>query len=522
MSAHPMSPHPMSPHPMSMRQGTLVWVVATAAFFLMSAGWALGLPTNGTYDENKHSIRAYAAASGQLYAAPDPAVGGANFDVPQSLLPDNVNCTFVPHDKPATCYHPTTTDRTRVPTNTPAGRYNPVYYVLVGLPEVFSPNFSGIVGSRLLSGLVSALLLGAAVAIAWTTRRHLLLAAIVLGVTPMTLNLAGSVNPNGLEISAGILCWTAGLVLLTRDGDERTASTDRLLLWCTAVSAALLLTLRTLGPLFLLMTAAAAVALARTGRVRALLSQRATRVALVALGVVAVYAVGWTLLSGELGVSPTGTGSSDPAQRTLRLIVDRRLDFWAQQFVGIFNYGGTMLPAWMYFIWYALGGALVVPAVLLARRRQALTLVAIITASVGILTVLEVHYRPVLGNSQQGRYLLPFAVGALLGAALVPQWQRALGGVGARRLSVLCLLATAPLQFYALGETMTRFERGVHALWQPLGGGWRPILGPYLPLAAEALGLLLLLAVVVSRPRSSGAVACDAAEPGSRVVAGIS
>ncbi len=489
----------MSASPPRRRPG-VVWAVATAAFFLMGAGWALALPANGTYDESQHVIRAYAAASGQLYGHPDAHLGGASFDVPRSLLPDNANCTWKGARRPATCQHRPATDRTRVLTNTAAGRYNPVYYALVGLPEVISPSFAGIVGARLLSAFLSAVLLGAAAAIAWTRGERLLLGAIVLATTPMALNLAGSVNPNGLEISAGVLCWTALLVLLrgTTAADGRG---DRLLLWCAGVSAALLLTLRTLGPLFLLMTVVGAWALARPGRVRKL---RSSRLLLALLALVAVYAVGWTLLSGQLGVTPSTTGSADSAVRTIRLIVARRADFWTEQVVGVFSYGETLLPRWVYPVWYALGGALVVPAVLLARRWDAVALVSIGGAAVAVLTVLEVHYRGVLGFSQHGRYVMPFAVGMLLGAALVVPWQQALGPAGGR-LPLLIALVTAPLQIYALGAVMTRFERGVAALWQPFGGGWHPPLGTVAPMAAEALGVLGLLLVVLTCRASDGA-----------------
>jgi len=504
------SPAPV-PEP-GRRRLSLVWLLATAAFFLMSAGWALGLPLNGTYDESQQAIRAYAAASGQLYSAPDTVLGGALFRVPESLMPDNVNCTWQQDRRPASCQHRTPTSRKRVLTNSAAGRFNPLYYALVGLPEVLRPTFAGIVGTRLLSGLLSALLLGTAATIAWAWRRQLLLGALVLAVTPMVMDLAGSVNPNGLEISAGTLCWTALLTLLRRDGDERQPS-DRALMWCAGLSGALLLTLRSLGPLFVVMIAAAAWPLSRPGRIPSLWARRelkvTTRLLVAVLAAAGAYAVGWTLLSGQLGVIGTLTGSTEPGLGTVRLIVDERLDFWVQQFVGVFSYGETPLPRWTYLVWYALGGALVVPAAILGRRRDTLSLLAIGVATIGTLTTLEVHYRPILGLSQHGRYLMPFGVGLILGSALVPQWARALGPAGIRRLALTIVLISAPLQFYALGAVMTRFERGVSALWQPFGTGWQPLLGTVAPLAAEALGLVLLAVVVASCPRPAPAARVD-------------
>src|SRR5690606_12966214 len=72
----------------------VAWLVSCLAFFLLGAGWAVALPADGTYDESQHLVRAYGVASGQVYSPPAKAArgGGAYFEVPRSLLPDNVSC----------------------------------------------------------------------------------------------------------------------------------------------------------------------------------------------------------------------------------------------------------------------------------------------------------------------------------------------------------------------------------------------------------------------------------------------
>jgi hypothetical protein len=476
----------------------LTFLGALVAFFLMSAGWAVGLPVNGTYDENQHVLRAYAAASGQLYSKPVVTNGydGAVFDIPRSLLPAHPSCTW--QDRaPASCQAPTSRDSTSTRTASTAGRYNPLYYVPVGLPMVISPNFGGIVGGRLVSGLLSALLLAAAVVTAVRLRSRLMVGAVVLVGTPMVLDLAGSINPNGLEISAGVLVWTALLGLgRAPDGLLDDRGTRRLLV-LAAIGSALLLSIRTLGPLFLALIVVGCLLLARRGRVRAVLARRETRWLLLGLGVVAVYAAGWTLLSGILKTDVTPGHANDTGLGSaVKYLVGTRVTFWVSQIVGQFSYGETTVPSWLITCWYVLVGAIVVPAAAMARRRHGLVLIGIAAGSLLILTAFELKYLHTLGWSQHSRYVMPFGVGLVLGAAALGRFERALAPLPAARLVRLVAVATAPLQLYALAKVMNRFEAGPSGGFSPFAHGWRPALGPVAPVAAELLGVLALIALV--------------------------
>ena len=60
-----------------------VWLVSFLAFFLLGAGWALAMPYDGPPDELQHATRAYAVASGQIYAGP----ANAKVRTAKSLVP---------------------------------------------------------------------------------------------------------------------------------------------------------------------------------------------------------------------------------------------------------------------------------------------------------------------------------------------------------------------------------------------------------------------------------------------------
>ena len=474
------------------------WCVLCLAFFLISAGWALALPVDGTYDEAQHLIRAYGAASGQLYSPPAAAArgGGAWYDVPRSLLPDNVNCPWKGEDarakRSAACQHTPPDDTSLHRVGTTAGRYNPVYYLPVGIPMVLLPHTTGILLGRLVSGLMSAMLLASATVIALRLRNRLMIVAIVLAATPMTVNLSGAINPNGLEIAAGVLLWATLLALLrTPDGtfDNRTI---RRLLILAAIAASLLLTLRALGPLWLVGILVTTLIVAVPGRLAALIRRIDTWVLLVVVALVAGYAAWWLAFSGVTEAVPT-RGGSEPLENMIRLMLVDRSSFWTDQIVGVFSYGETRLPSWLTVFWYAMVAALVLPAALLAPRRERWAVAGVGIASVLALVAFEVVYYPTLNWAQHGRYVMPLGVGLLLVAAVVGRYATALRPTGQLALLRMVAIGTAPLHLFALALVMTRFQSGPGAPLSPFTGEWLPPTGPVVPFLATVAGLLVLV-----------------------------
>jgi hypothetical protein len=472
-----------------------VLLVAVASFFLMGAGWALALPINGTYDESQHLVRAYGAASGQLYAEPAKAVrgGGAWFDVPRSLLPGNIDCTW--KDKaPGSCQSPAPDDRTDVRVGSAAGRYNPVYYAVVGLPLLVSPDFTGVVAARLVSAFGAALMLGFALLVAVRRRRPLLIAGLVVVSTPMAMNLNGSINPNGWEIAAGVLLWTALLTLFRARPGELTERFTRQLVVLAGVSGALLLVLRALGPVLLVLILAACLLLARRAAVTVLLRRRDVWWTAGVGALVGVYAVGWMLLS-SLSDSEGAEGnsaSSMPLSDALRQLSFSRISFWVNQLVGQFSYGETTLPNWTVIAWFLLVGALVGPALAVVKRLHAFVLLGILATSFACLVVLELGYLRSIGWSQHGRYIMPFGVGLVLAAVALRRLERAFGSTGVRRIVPGVAVIAGVLHLWVLLIVQTRFQFGQGHGLNPLSGSWTPPAGGAAPLLAEAVGVAVL------------------------------
>ena len=475
-----------------------VFLAALAGFFGVAAGWALALPVNGTYDEAAHVLRAYGSASGQIYA-----VDGIQ-RVPRGLLPADVDCTWV-RRLPADCQLPVRRDGTVRDAYSSAAAYSPLYYLPVGVPVLVSPGTAGIVAGRLVSALLSALALAAAVALAYALGNRLLLAALLLVTTPMVANLAGAVNPNGLEISAGVLLWTCLLGLLRADPAPPPRLRYALVVAGTAAGA-VLATLRYLGPVLLGLSLLAAAGMARPGRVAELLRRREVRRAGLVQAAALVVAAGWfvSARAGQLVLDPARATRHGLAG-SLRTIVAARFSFHVDQLVGRFSYGETPLPSWLVAGWYALVAALVAPAALLAGRRACGALLA---GCVALLVGLDLYFVGRTGWVAQGRYVLPAAAGLVLAPAFVTGWSRALGGAGVRRLVRVVALATPPLQLWALATVLTRFTAGPGAMVNPLhgyrGGGWLPPGGPVPALLVEVAGLTTLGIVAWRSVRPAG------------------
>ncbi|MGH3730426.1 MAG: DUF2142 domain-containing protein [Micromonosporaceae bacterium] len=503
-------------------------------YLLLSAGWALALPSNATYDEEDHAIRAYAVASGQVYADGDTVVA------PRSLLPDNVDCTWERGDpKSATCQRPVD-DRSLARTPSTAARYSPVYYLPVGLPLLVSPDHTGIVAARLVSALLSALLLASAYATAVRIGSRLLLAGLVLASTPMLFNLAASINPNGLEIAAGISLWVALLGLLltpTRSAQPAAAplppgaaadppgatnppgegsppsdadpagegsplgddGATRRLVWLAAISAALLITVRQLGPLLLVLAATGCVLLARRARVPELVRRRDVR--RIGGGLVAAASLGflvWTATSRIADPAPAPK-VANPMRLTLPEaldgIVDIRLPFYAKQLIGQFSYGETPLPTGAAAVWYALILLLVVPAAMFAGWRYRLVYLGLFAVLTGLLVAMELRFLPHSGWFSHSRYVMPAGVGLLLLPAFVPRFTRWLGPVPAAWFTRLAVLVTGAIHLAALAKVASRFQNDPAEAVNPFTGEWLPLAGPVVPLLSVLLGVTVLAAL---------------------------
>lgn len=460
-----------------------IFWLAFAGFLLLAGAWAGALPINGTYDESQHIVRAYAAVDWQWQPH---GPNGQSYTIPSTLLPENPECMRTTGDpQPATCLLPR-----RVPgevsESTYVARYNPVYYLAVGLPLKVWPDETGIVLSRLLSAALNALMLAAAVWIAVRAGKRLMVAGVVLVATPMVVNLAGSLNPNGLEISAAVLLFVS---LLCRE--QHRAS----MMWA-GVAAFALITVRHIGPVLVVVDIAAVALFVGVQKIR-----RDVR-GWLGVGVLAGFVVfgAWVLAAR----SPVGEGPGEKSDLgfggIVKGLLSHRLEFYIKQIVGQFGYGETTISPLAILLWYGLVAVIVVPALWVAAWRVRLVILGLIAAGFGMLVALEFYFVPKADWFSHGRYALPILVGAVLVAAFVLDGTDRLPKVGPipRWLPMALVAATLPVHLYALVRVLSRYRVGIETSFSPFGGGWSPPVNASVVLLSVLVGVGLL--VWTSRP----------------------
>lgn len=470
----------------------LVWAVAFTAFFLLGAAWSLAMPYDGPADEMQHVTRAYGIASGQIYAGP----ADSKVRTVKSLVPHGTACFRWNTTVSAKCQQTpganVKSQHTRTSYKSGASGYDPSYYLLVGPVLHVWPTMKGIVLDRLITDAEISALLASAVAIAWGSgRNRWLIAGIAVCVTPVVVNLMGSVNPAGVEIGAAIAFWVSLLDLVGTGPVRRPAVA---LLLC---SGALLAVTRGGGVGWLGITLLICVFGASRERLGTLWRMRGVRFALVGLGCACAVACAWDLVAGP-NFDMTGATSardSSPAQLAAHELWYRLPDY-LDGTVRLTSYGDIPVPGWVSQIWFGFVGLLVVGGVWLGGIRARIQIGAAICFPLAMLVVTDANAMRQGFYFSQGRYALPLLVGAPLIGALELGRSGALGGERARTLLRWMAAALLPLQLVALWVSMLRFQtgfpqNGVLPL-NPLKGTWLPPLGPAVPLALMVIGLALL------------------------------
>lgn len=512
--------------------------------FVAMGAWTAASPLMSSPDEPAHVVRAASLVRGQLVGSRrgGPSSPSTVVQVPAWLsgAGSMPSCYAGRPQVPASCAPALGTAGGTVAAVTYAGRYPPLYYAIVGWPTLLVRGPVAVYLMRLAGAAACAALLAGALWCAGRSRaRNLLLVALGLTATPQVLFLGGVVNPSGLEISAAICAWTAGLAAWSspagrgavtgaspaaHSGQEGRGAPpphlDRAALAWLVVSLAVLVNVRGLSPLFGALIGL--TLLARAGR-RGLSAALATSVGRIGAALVAAagaVAVAWVLGAGALHVVPSGQRLPDGSGPLAVVVLEaRNVVSMAPQFVGVFGWVDTYMPIAAYGAWLGGLAALVVLALRRARGRSRALLAVLALACAAVPILLTSSQAAHLGIFGQARDWMPLWVGLplLAGASLRPSPEGRRGGRGApagaprwapagagRRARSRMAAATATaaalgsVQLLAWAWALHRYRGGLgpgsgHGTPGPAG------LGPWAPPAPElALGLALAVALAAA------------------------
>ncbi len=484
--------------PSSKTRWPFVWLPWFLGYFLLAAGWALATPYDGSPDEARHVYRAVGVFADGVFARE-----GRWHTVPRSLIRNN--CFQFKAARPASCGVEPGGDPAPEPTLALAGRYNPVYYALVGGPLRLWPNWNGILRARLISALLVAALLAAAMhsAVRWS-QSPFLAGAVLISTTPMTMHLAGAINPNSVEIAAGTAFFAALIPLLLENTAPRRAQ-----LWVVGIAGALVAMLRGFGPLWIAIALAVLMLPGLRSNLSRIWRERPLRFCFGVVFLAVVLGVAWTMVAQTGLPDQVSIPKNYTRPEALRYEVTYRVGRFAEEMVGVLSWLDTALPSWFYLAWWSM---LALPALIgfvfaswIDRWRQ----LGLLAAVFGIPLTLDVLLVNTYGLAAQGRYVLPIAVGLPMLAAFALSARNILPAWRAPALMRMFVLISLPLHLFALGFTMIRWQSGIPSAMRaisgnPFDGIWQPPLGSVLPFALATTGLLVL---------GVKAWTCPAAEP---------
>ncbi len=396
--------------------GSRRWPLLCAGFLAVLTAWSLATPLLAAPDEPAHLIRAAAAGRGQLVGVSTPA--GPAFDIPTSLarLVRPVSCYEHRRQNTGDCHRSVVDlpdDKSRA--SSPAGHYDPFYYLLVGWPMALWPDVGGVFLSRAVSGLLCALLLGTGVALLPRVAHRVV---AVAALTPTALFLCATINPSALEISAVFLVWAGAVAAATAPSPPRAA------VHALGLGAVLAAPTRPLGILWVAVAVLSVAAVSDRDRVRRLASHRPLWVyaGLTILG--ALHQWWWTTRPLVRGIvtAPEPAAAGDVV-RGLELNTQAQR---VREMIGTVGWNDLVAPSATYGVWLILFVLAVVLAVQARAWRATALVLAACTSFVVVSLWLDLNLPSGMVFFWQGRYNLPVAVGLPLllvaGMSALPAW----------------------------------------------------------------------------------------------------
>lgn len=393
-------------------------LLALVAVLLAQAVWILAVPPFRGSDEVDHVYRAAGVATGQLHLTEHAVDGrGLLVWVPSDIVQAaEAQCTSLSYTMPDNCRAAQVDgDRSRVATA--AGAYDPAFYWIVGTVARPFHGAAADYAMRAATALLCGLLLAAGVMVmTWAGVGRWANLGVLTALTPEILYSGAIPAPDGPEVALGFLMWAALLAAIRQHG---VAERERRFLKVAVCAAVPLTFLRLLGPLWVLLMVAAAVAVLGRQDLRAYVARNARVVwtGVVVIGLSAAWWAAWMLVSSHYTTPANATPETPEAHHW---VLAFNLPAWLLQMVGAFPFRDQPAPLWVYPLVFF-------PIVMMvwaswrrsesARLRRVMFWLFVTTLVVPV--ALSIVFMPSLGNIWQGRYELPFVVGLLPLAGLL-------------------------------------------------------------------------------------------------------
>lgn len=466
--------------------------VVVLGLLVLQVAWIFAVPPFRGIDEFDHAYKAIAVAEGDWLPSPSSATRGTGawLEVPSELVEAaRAQCEALSYTNDEDCVGVPDGETTRVASG--AGRYNPFYYALVGPAGALFDGASAVYAMRIMSALLCTLMFGAAlVASRRWAQSNWPPVALTIAATPVLVYSSAVLAPNGLEMMAGLAFW-AGFLGLALGKDRVDGSS----LWIAVVAGVVLVTTRSLGPLWCLMivlTVPLVLGRALPSRARELVRDRRVLAGGTLVVIATALSALWTIRMGSLdvGSKPDHVYSFGERLEFLR----GEIPLWMFQSIAAFPLRNEPTEPVVYICYLVLFLGIV--ALGLRAATPWVKAALLITITLSLLVPLAISFATLNDHIGvwQGRYTLPYSAGIVILAALALD-RAGSSGMGPRtRLVGLLLYVTA----HAVGPvTVLRLSEA-----KPLSDADAWIHPPgFIVGVIAALGAALLWWSITERPR---------------------
>ena len=437
----------------------LIWLRALTGFMLVSLGWALVTPLTAAPDEPSHMINAAAVVRGQWIVATSTQTDAEGISLHEVTVPEYVantlgqpGCYVFQPTVPASCRVGSGGD-SPVVVNDPVANYPPLYYAMVGIASLVTSGDAALYGMRILGAAISSVLFatGYAALAGWRGRATAIAAGAL--ITPMTFYLAGTVNPQSMEILSAFALASVLFLLSVHSG----TSVRAVVLVAGAVTATLLFS-RPVGAVWAALIVLVGAALLDGHAWRRLVQIRAFWAA-VGIGFVALTAaVLWQFLAkpGD-SIRPVPVPGVDSLQTLVQYTVANASGYWKAA-IGNLGWLDANPPSQAVAAFTLAFVLTILVGLVFGDWRTRAGIIFLILAVPFSIVALQYPSLDEAGVIWQGRYSLPLLSAATVLAALHPVSAIATG----RAIVVSALSAVAHL-----GVMLT----GVERFYSGLGNG---------------------------------------------------
>lgn len=472
--------------------------LAPAAIFillsLLTTLWALATPLMSAPDEPAHAVKAAAVARGQFSAN----TSGNQSEALTVTVPGYVaalgaqTCMAFKPDVTGACAPPIESgNRNPTSAQTTAGNYNPLYYLVVGMPSRVLSGEPAVYAMRILSGLMSSFFLTVAFLAAARLRRNKWpIVASVVALTPMVLYLSGSINPNSLEIVTTAAFFLCLCVVLE---NFKALSSVRIPLVAVAISGVVLANTRALSLIWLGLAVIAAVIVFGWRPLVAVLRDKLglAMVAVTILGCVAGLA--WLLLADSFK-SLGGAASLTTPDQAIATMVDRTF-VYVLEYIGFIGWLDTPAPQFAQIYWHFAFVAVLLGGLTCRSVRARWAIFMVLTAIIVLPPILQAQVIEELDYIWQGRYLLALVVLLFLLCGVAMRDQPFRRSLTARAIGRWLVGAGIAAHFYVFVYVLRRYTVGLlpnHTNWTEMGDpAWQP------PLTWQVLAVAYLLTLAI-------------------------